>query len=153
MMFNLDAWFALSLRTRVLCWLFISLCALLLLWRLGIYPVKEAQRRLEVQHQEQRTAQHMQWQRLRALALPPETVTLPELHAFSPLDFQTQGRQLVRWQPAQGGGELVLETGWKGVIEAFPLLTASGMQVSAFSLMGSEGVLNFTLRVEQDNAN
>lgn len=47
----------------------------------------------------------------------------------------------------------MLETGWKGVVETFSLLTARGMQVPAFSLMVSEGALNFTLRVEQDNAN
>ncbi|WOZ77804.1 hypothetical protein [Kosakonia sacchari] len=153
MMLNPDVWFALSLRTRVLCWLLSSLCALALLWWLAISPVKETQMRLVAQQPQQRTKLRAQWQKLHALVPPSETVALPELKAFSPLDFQSQGRQLARWQPVQGGGELVLETGWKGVVETFSLLTERGMQVPAFSLMASEGALNFTLRVEQDNAN
>ncbi|CAI8812403.1 pilus assembly protein HofO [Kosakonia quasisacchari] len=153
MLLTLDIWSALSLRTRVLCWVLSSLCALALLWWLAICPVKEAQMRLVTQQQQQCTALRTQWQKLHALVTPSESLTLPELRIFSPLDFQSQGRQLARWQPAQGGGELVLETGWKGVVETFPLLTERGMQVPAFSLMTGEGALNFTLRVEQDNAN
>ncbi|MDN2487116.1 hypothetical protein MML63_15910 [Kosakonia sacchari] len=153
MMLNPDVWFALSLRTRVLCWLLSSLCALALLWWLAISPVKETELRLVAQQQQQRTKLRTQWQKLHALVPPSESLILPEIQAFSPLDFQSQGRQLARWQPAQGGGELVLETGWKGVVETFSLLTERGMQVPAFSLMAGEGTLNFTLRVEQDNAN
>jgi len=153
MMLNPDVWFALSLRTRVLCWLLSSLCALALLWWLAISPVKETQMRLVDQQQQQNMKLRAQWQKLHALVPPSESVILPQRRAFSPLDFQSQGRQLARWQPAQGGGELVLATGWEGVVETFSLLTASGMLVPAFSLMAGEGALNFTLRVEQDNAN
>lgn len=152
-MLNPDVWFALSLRMRVFCWLLSALCALVLLWWLAICPIKETQIRLVTQQQQQRTQLRAQWQKLHALVPPSDSVALPERLTFSPLDFQSQGRQLVRWQPAQGGGELVLETGWQGVAETFSLLTARGMQVPAFSLMAGEGVLNFTLRVEQDNAN
>ncbi|MDZ7323806.1 hypothetical protein N4G41_19435 [Kosakonia sacchari] len=153
MMLNPDVWFALSLRTRVLCWLLSSLCALALLWWLAISPVKETEMRLVVQQQQQNMKLRAQWQKLLALVPPSESVTLPQRRAFSPLDFQSQGCQLARWQPAQGGGELVLATSWEGAVETFSLLTASDMQVPAFSLMASEDALNFTLRVEQDNAN
>lgn len=88
-MLNPDVWFALSLRTRVLCWLLSSLCALALLWWLVISPVKETKMRLVAQQQQQRTKLRAQWQKLHALVPPSETVALPELQAFSPLDFQS----------------------------------------------------------------
>ncbi len=151
-MLNPEGWFALSWPIRALCWLLSTLCALVLFGWLVIRPVTEAQTRLANQHQQQHAAQREQWRKLRALSIPSDALAIPALVAFSPLDFQSPERQLVRWQPATGGGELVLETGWNEVIETFVLLTERGMQVPAFSLLPVEGALHFTLRVEQDHA-
>ncbi len=151
-MHNAEVWFALSWRTRTLCWLLSTLCALTLLWWLAIRPVTDAQMRIAIHFPNQQTAQREQWRKLRALSIPPDALSVMTLPAFSPLDFQGPERQLIRWQPVAGGGELVLETGWRGVIETFPLLTERGMQVPSFSLQAIEGSIHFTLRVEQDNA-
>ncbi|WLI77951.1 hypothetical protein Q5705_05185 [Kosakonia sp. H02] len=151
MSFNLDTWLALPPPVRVICWLASALCGLSLVWWLSIRPIHNAQAHAVAQQMAQHSVRQAQWRKLRALSLPVEHSPLPDARRFSPLDFQAQDRQLIRWQPAPGGGELVLETRWQRVVETFPLLAERGMLIPAFSLVASEERLQFTLQLEHDN--
>ncbi len=148
---NIDLWFVLSPRQRAVCWLLSVFCGLLLMWWLAISPLNTAQERLVNQQREQQVALQMQWRKLRTLFTPPQGLPLSESQDFSPLGFQAPDRQLIRWQPGQDGGELVLETRWSSVAETFALLAGVGMQVPAFSLVADAGLLRFTLRLERDD--
>lgn len=151
MALNIDMWLALSPRMRVLFWLISTLLGLLLVWWLVICPQQDVLVRAIAEQAEQSQRRQTQWRKLRALAPPSEHPALPAVRAFSPLDFQAQDRQLIRWQPAQGGGELVLETRWQPVIETFQLLAERGMLIPAFSLIANEDMLHFTLELERDD--
>lgn len=151
-MIHAELWLALSPRMRVLCWLLCTLCTLALVWWLAIRPLSDDRLRQEKHYPQQLAAQRAQWQKLFALSIPPDAFPASALPAFSPLDFQGQGRQIVRWQPTTEGGELVLETSWPAGIATFPLLAERGMQVPAFSLLLVENALQLTLRMERENA-
>lgn len=148
---NVDFWFALPLRLRLAYWLLSMLSGLALVWWLVISPLSAAQVSLASQQSQQHLALQSQWRTLRSLSPPVGELPLPEPRAFSPLDFQESGRQLTRWQPGQGGGELVLETRWEPVAETFRQLAGCGMLIPAFSLLAGDGLLRFTLQLEHDN--
>lgn len=148
---NADFWLVLSPRTRLLCWLFSVLCGGLLLWWFSISPLKNALGQQLSQQAALQNALHVQWRKLREMSLPIQHEPDAESLAFTPLDFQGEGRQLIRWQPAQNGGEMVLETGWSTVVGTFPLMARRYMLIPAFSLIADETNLRFTLRLEHDD--
>ena len=151
MSFNSELWFALSPWGRLLCWVISTLCGVLLMWWLFIQPVQYAQARVLAQQTGQQQLWQVQWRKLRALIPPTALPPLPPIRVFSPLDLQAPDRQLIRWQPALGGGELMLESRWPQVVETFSLLAERGMLIPAFSLVASDGVLHFTLQLEHDD--
>lgn len=91
-----------------------------------------------------------QWQTLRALQIQAEQYqqTLPDTVPFSPLDFQRDGTHLSRWQPAETGGEMVLETQWQQIPSVFLRLAERNMQAAAFSIRPVDGRLRLTLQLE-----
>lgn len=151
MTLNADLWFVLSPWQRTTCWLCSVLCSLFLVWWLAISPLNAAQAQLNNQQSAQQAALKAQWRTLRALFPPTESAFLPAEKPFSPLDFQETDRQLIRWQPGQGGGELILQTRWQPVAETFARLASCGMQVPAFSLTMQDNLLRFTLQLEHNN--
>lgn len=148
MALNPDVWLALSPRMRAVCWLAAMLIGILLIGWFAIRPLNHAQRLTLHQQSALQPERQAQWRKLRALALPEERIDLSEVRRFSPLDFHGQARQLLRWQPMPGGGELVLESRWPQAVETFSLLAERGMQIPAFSLSASESGLRFTLQLE-----
>ncbi|KFC04729.1 PilO family type IV pilus biogenesis protein [Trabulsiella guamensis ATCC 49490] len=93
---------------------------------------------------------HRQWQTLRALQMQvgQHQKTPSAAVSFSPLDFQRDGTRLLRWQPTETGGEMVLDTQWVDVPSLFPRLAERNMQVVAFSLHPVNGRLQLTLQLE-----
>ncbi|WP_049857832.1 hypothetical protein [Trabulsiella odontotermitis] len=91
-----------------------------------------------------------QWQTLRTLQRQTEQIqeTLTATVPFSPLDFQLDGTQLLSWQPAGAGGEMVLETQWAQLPAIFPRLADRNMQAAAFSIRPANGRLRLTLQLE-----
>ena len=151
MPFSLDIWYVLSPRLRILCWLLCMLVCLALAWWITLRPLQVAQARHTARQVELQDAVQKQWRKLHALIPSATFPQLPEPHTFTPLDFQTEGRQLVRWQPAQIGGEMVLETRWEKVAQTFSLLAERDMFIPAFSLAVDEKGLRFTLQLEHEN--
>lgn len=148
MAINPEVWLALSPRMRAVCWLVTMCIGLLLIGWFAIRPLNHAQRLTLHQLSVLQPERQAQWRKLRALAPSEEQVALSEAYRFSPLDFHGQARQLLRWQPMQGGGELVLESRWPQAVETFLLLAERGMRIPAFSLSVSENGLRFTLQLE-----
>jgi len=151
MALNPEAWLALSPRMRAICWLAATLIGVLLIVWFAIRPLNHAQRLTLRQQSALQPELRAEWRKLRGLALPEEQIELSEVRRFSPLDFHGQARQLLRWQPMQGGGELVLESRWPQAVETFSLLAERGMQIPAFTLSASESGLRFTLQLEHDD--
>ncbi|MFW0764898.1 DNA utilization protein HofO [Trabulsiella odontotermitis] len=91
-----------------------------------------------------------QWQTLRALQMQAEQYqqTLSVKVPFSPLDFQREGTHLARWQPAETGGEMVLETLWAQIPSLFARFAERNMQAAAFSIRPVDGRLRLTLQLE-----
>ncbi|XTZ38733.1 hypothetical protein ACQYRI_01350 [Salmonella enterica] len=151
MRLDTDIWFALSPRMHRVCWLAATLCSLVLLWWLAIEPLNARQIQLLSQQAERQAALQAQWRKLRAL-IPPTTPAQAEVRRpFTPLEFQAQERQLVRWQPARRGGEMVLETSWAPAVDLFLQLAEHNMLVPAFSLMADGDTLTLTLRLEHND--
>lgn len=151
MALNPDVWLALSPRMRAVCWLAATLIGILLIGWFAIRPLNHAQRLTLRQQSALQLELQVEWRKLRALALPEEQIELSEVRRFSPLDFHDQTRQLLRWQPMQGGGEMVLESRWPQAVETFLLLAERDMQIPAFSLSASDNGLRFTLQLEHDD--
>lgn len=151
MALNPEVWLALSPRMRVVCWLAAMLIGILLVGWFAIRPLNHAQRLTLRQQSTLQLELQAEWRKLRALALPEEQIELSEVRRFSPLDFHGQTRQLLRWQPMQGGGEMVLESRWPQAVETFLLLAERDMQIPAFSLSASDNGLRFTLQLEHDD--
>lgn len=148
---NADFWFALSPRLRVVCWLTGALCGLMLAWWLVVSPLKDRQVQLRIQQEANESALRAQWRKLRDITPPPQSATDVALSPFTPLDFHTHERQLLRWQPAQNGGEMVLQTQWALVTGSFLMLAQRDMLVPSFSLIAEENGLRFTLGLEHDH--
>ncbi|MDF7758411.1 hypothetical protein PU683_02530 [Kosakonia cowanii] len=151
MALNPDVWLALSPRMRAVCWLAATLIGILLIGWFAIRPLNHAQRLTLRQQSALQLELQAEWRKLRALALPEEQIELSEVRRFSPLDFHGQTRQLLRWQPMQSGGEMVLESRWPQAVETFLLLAERDMQIPAFSLSASDNGLRFTLQLEHDD--
>lgn len=151
MALNPEVWLALSPRMRAICWLAAMFSSVLLIGWFAIRPLNQAQRLTLRQQSALQPELQAEWRKLRTLALPEAQSAGTEVRRFSPLDFHGQARQLLRWQPMQGGGELVLESRWSQAVETFSLLAERGMQIPAFSLSASESGLRFTLQLEHDD--
>ncbi|WP_054177868.1 hypothetical protein [Trabulsiella odontotermitis] len=135
-----ERWCGLTPFTRFGCWL----GAVLLLSAAGGYCLPWSGAALS-------TASPLrQWQTLRALQMQAAQYqqTLPDAVPFSPLDFQREGTHLARWQPAETGGEMVLETQWQQIPSVFLRLAERNMQAAAFSIRPADGRLRLTLQLE-----
>jgi pilus assembly protein HofO len=135
-----ERWCELTPRARCGCWL----GAVLFLLMIGGYSLPWSATETK------RVSPIRQWQTLRALQRPTESFqeTLTATIPFSPLDFQIDGTHLARWQPAETGGEMVLETQWAQVPAVFPRLAERNMQAAAFSIRPMGGRLRLTLQLE-----
>lgn len=89
------------------------------------------------------------WRRVLPLQKAAKNSVSPVFLAFAATDFQTGGSSLIRWQPGNDGGELVLETDWKTVPVIFSLLATRGMAVRAFSVRPGTGALQMVMQLER----
>lgn len=151
-MLNLDFWYRLTPRVQAACGVLMLVCLAVLLWWGCIRPVVMEKQRLEQQRVAQQAALQQRWHALLALR-PPTTIpddTAPET-PFSPLDFQSEGAQLIRWHPAPKGGEMLLEVQWAQVPQTFAHLAERQMLTSAFSLIAQDNTLHLSLQLERDD--
>ncbi|URN98981.1 hypothetical protein NB069_20365 [Leclercia adecarboxylata] len=147
-----EIWYALSPRWRGLCWLICS--GLMLLCAIGA--------QLHIQHQQLTTqqAQQMQdaalnarlWAAVRKLPPAEDTPSTVAPPPFSPLEFNTAEMQMVRWQPASAGGELVVDAVWPQIPALFSTLARRDVAVVRFSLQPEQQKLRLTLQLERQNA-
>jgi hypothetical protein len=138
-----ERWYALSLKERISLWLTFTLVLLSLIWITGrdVPSFNSANSQIVEQWRELRQLQAQQTMPL---------VQAPVL-AFTPLEFQFAGTQLVDWQPEGSGGQMVLDTHWQQVAEIFALLGTRNMSVKAFSLKPVAKTLRLTLQLEHIN--
>lgn len=148
-----EFWYALSPRLRALAG--ITAIALVLMggWWGLILPGKTERLRGDATLAERRQACQNRWQALMNLKPPieAEQINSGEGEAFSPLLFQSSGRQLIRWQPGASGGEMALAAQWAEVPQTFIYLAERNMRAAAFSLEQKESGLHFTLQLERDD--
>lgn len=152
MLWGPEYWFALTPRMRAAWGTGIVLLMLFSGWWWGIHPLMKDIRLLEVEHRAQHQTRLMRWKTLLPLK-PPESLDPErddESAVFSPLDFQSTGRDLVRWRALSNGGEMVLASRWQYVPATFVQLAESNMQAAAFSLEVKEETLHFTLQLESN---
>lgn len=148
---NADFWFDLTPRLRFACWLTGACCGLMLAWWLAVFPLKDRQVQLLIQQETHESALRAQWRKVRDITPPQQSATEVASSPFTPLDFHTHEQQLVRWQPAQNGGEMVLQTQWSRVTGTFLMLAQRDMRVPSFSLVTEGNGLRFTLGLEHDH--
>lgn len=149
---SLDLWYALSPGARAGYGLLLMFFFLLAVWWWQIKPITREQMAREQQRLVQQAALQTSWRDILALK-PPE---IPHSQAdvtkaFSPLDFHTSDAQLIRWRPADRGGEMVLEAQWVSIPRMFSWLAERQMLAPAFSITVQEHALHFVLQVESDD--
>jgi pilus assembly protein HofO len=88
------------------------------------------------------------WRKLLALKHSLQPVSTEEARPFSAMDFQTDGCQLVSWQPGANGGELVLSGQWRALTKVFSLLANQDMHVTGFSMAPEKQSLKLMLQLE-----
>ena len=74
------------------------------------------------------------------------------LRPFSPLEFDTGELRMVRWQPVNAGGELVVEAVWGQIPGLFATLAQRDVAVARFTLQPEQQKLRLTLQLERQNA-
>lgn len=149
---SLDVWYALSPGARAGYGLLIMLSLILLVWWWQIKPITHEQTIREQQRVSQQAALQVSWRDI--LLLKPAKMPLAlldEPKAFSPLDFHSRDAQLIRWHPAQRGGEMVLEAQWASIPQTFSWLAERQMLASAFSITVQENALRFVLELESND--
>lgn len=149
---SLDAWYALSPGARAGYGLLLIVSLMLLIWWWQVQPVTREQTAREQQRLAQQAALQVSWRDILALK-PPEMplAVSDEARAFSPLDVHSRDAQLIRWHPAQHGGEMVLEAKWASIPQTFSWLAERQMLTPAFSITVQENALRFTLQLESDD--
>lgn len=149
---SLDLWYALSPGARAGYGLLLMVFLLLAVWWWQIKPITREQTAREQQRLLQQAALQASWQDILALKppeIPHSQADAPK--AFSPLDFHTPDAQLIRWRPADRGGEMVLEAQWVSIPRIFSWLAERQMLAPAFSITVQEHALHFVLQVESDD--
>lgn len=146
-----DIWCGMSRRRRIFSWGAGVLCLSLMVAFSLCYPGWRTLDMQQARLSQQREAARQQWRNLRRLAAAEPTVkqTMEGARPFSPLDFQTASRRLLRWQPSAKGGEMALKTPWEAVPSLFSRLAESEMGIRQFSLQVEEGELLMTLQLER----
>lgn len=138
-----ERWCALSMKARFSLWLIFTfvLLSLIGIIRRDVPSFSSASPQIAER-----------WRELRQLQTQPAIplVQTPVL-AFTPLEYQFAGTQLVDWQPEGSGGEMVLDTHWQQVAEIFALLGTQNMSVRAFNLKPFAKALRLTLQLEHIN--
>lgn len=153
MIHGLEFWYALSPRVRGLTGIIAVALILGFCWWALVLPGKTEQLTIEAKWAERRQECQTRWQELMNLKPPieAEQINSGEGEAFSPLLFQSSGRQLIRWQPTASGGEMALAAQWAEVPQTFIHLAERNMRAAAFSLEQKESGLHFTLQLERDH--
>lgn len=148
-MLNLEFWYALLPRLRAVAGLSAIACLSVVLWWWWVHPIVAGKNVLAQQRMAQHALLQKRWQALLALKPPADfDMLIKKGKAFSPLDFQSDGVQLLRWRPASQGGEMLLETPWAQVPHIFARLADSQMQVPVFSLIARDNALHCLLQLE-----
>jgi pilus assembly protein HofO len=147
-----EFWYALTPRIRAALGMGGVMLMLVFGWWWGIHPVAAEIRLLEDKRNVQHQTRQARWKTLLPLVPPRplETGRYGKSKAFSPLAFQSTGRELVRWQGLNNGGELILASQWDQVPSTFAQLAEHNMQVAAFTLVMKESSLHFSLQLERD---
>lgn len=147
-----DSWCALTSRWRCICWAVSSTLIVLL--------VTGVQARLRDRQLATGQAQQVRdtninaglWAAVRKLT-PPAQVQSPAItRPFSPLEFDTGDRRMVRWQPGNNGGELVVEAGWAQIPTLFSTLAQRDIAVARFSIQPEKKTLQVVMQLERQNA-
>ncbi|HEX4503579.1 MAG TPA: hypothetical protein VH187_20845 [Scandinavium sp.] len=89
-----------------------------------------------------------QWQKMMPLRAVGSAISGSSAKPFSALDFESDGRHLVSWQPVGAGGELALEADWHTIPPLFALLAETGRAVRGFNLQPEKQGLRLTLQLE-----
>jgi pilus assembly protein HofO len=117
-----------------------------------VRPASQQAASLSVDHERAITAIGTLWVSTRqhhAGEVEHESAAVPP---FPPLDFQTAGTQLIRWQPDANGGELTLDAEWVNIPVLFNRLAQRGMGVMTFSVEPGKSRLVVVVRVESLHA-
>lgn len=146
---DLEFWYGLSPGLRALTASLLVLLALAFCWCMVIRPIEAEQFSLEAQRQAQQQPRQLRWKTLMNLRPPDVSASEEKVTAFTPLSFQSLGRELIRWQPTAGGGEMVLASTWDAVPPTFLHLAERNMLAVGFSLAMKENALHFTLLLER----
>lgn len=148
---SLDVWYALSPGARAGYGLLLMVGLVFLVWWWQVQPVTREQAARKQQHLAQQADLLASWRKILALKPPEMPLAISgEPTAFSPLDVHSRDAQLIRWHPAQNGGEMVLEAKWVSIPQTFSWLAARQMLAPAFSIIAQGDVLHFTLQLESD---
>lgn len=147
-----EIWYALSPRRRSLCWVIGT--GLMLLCAIGV--------QLNIQDHQLTTQQAQQardaalnarlWTAVRKLSPADNVASTVAARPFSPLEFDTGEMQMVRWQPGNAGGELVVDAVWPQIPRLFSTLARRDVAVVRFSLQPEQQKLRLTLQLERQNA-
>lgn len=160
----LIAWLDSDLWLRILS--FFSLAALLLLafWQLGVRPVQQTSLQLKQQIDAQTNRYYQQRRPL--LALPPLALISQRLielrrpaaagknQPFSvPVLLAEIGAELERWQPAERGGELVLNLDWQQFVRLLDFFIAEhcSVKISTLTLQGTSPRLQLLMGIENES--
>lgn len=149
---SLDIWYALSPAARAGYGLLLMVSLMILLWWWQIKPIMREPTIWQQQRLAQQAALQVSWRDI--LALKPPEMPLAASNApqaFSPLDVHSREARLVRWHPAQRGGEMVLEAQWASIPQTFSWLAGRQMLTPAFSITVEENALRFALQLESDD--
>ena len=147
-----EIWYALSPRWRGLCWIISS--GLMLLCAIGTQRHIQDQQLTTQQAQQARDAAFNArlWSAVRKLSPTDDVPSTVAPRPFSPLEFNTGEMQMVRWQPASAGGELVVDAVWTQIPALFATLARRDVAVVRFTLQPERQKLRLTLQLERQNA-
>lgn len=146
---DLEFWYALSPWLRGLTASLLVCLVLVFCWWSVIRPIKAEQRELQAQRNTQQHAGQLRWKALMNLRPPDKSDSNENTEVFSPLAFQSAGRDLLRWQPNARGGEMELVSAWDAVPPVFLHLAERNMLAAGFSLVMKEDALHFILQLER----
>lgn len=147
-----DSWWAMPPRWRCLCWILSS--ALLLLGVAGT-QMRGRDRQTAVfqaQRVQDAGANARLWASVRKLTPAAEPASAGMARPFSPLEFDAPELRLVRWQPGNAGGELVVEAAWAQIPALFVTLAQRDVAVGRFSIQPERETLQVVMQLERQDA-
>ena len=147
-----ERWCECCFRTRFLCWSISTFAVLLGAFWIVVRPASQQTASLSVDHERAITAIGTLWVSARQHHAGEVEHESAAVLPFSPLDFQTGGTQLIRWQPDANGGELTLDAEWINIPVLFNRLAQRGMGVMTFSVEPGKSRLVVVVRVESLHA-